>query len=131
MQYDLFTHVANAYGQSPEGKLDNESLYRTVTTAAGIPEDKLAERIPIGKDQTPRSPLTRKIRWYQQTLKTLGLIEHVPGARGIWQLTEEGRHKLHKVKPQVALVAFSTDLGVALWSTCEHVFSQLDTPITL
>lgn len=64
-------------------------------------------------------------------VEKLGLIEHVPNERGIWQLTEEGRRKLHKVKPRIALVAFSTDLRVALWSTCEHVFSQLDTPITL
>lgn len=131
MQLDLFTHVANSYGQSADGKLDNDSLYREVAIRAGVEESKLTERVPIGKAKALRSPVARKIRWYQQTLKTLGLIEHAPGERGVWQLTEEGRRKLHKIKPRIALVAFSTDLGVALWSTCEHVFGQLDVPITL
>lgn len=131
MQLDLFTHVANAYGQAPDGQLDNGSLYGEVARRAGLSASALNQRVPIGQDKALRSPVTRKIRWYQQTLKTLGLIEHVPGERGIWQLTEEGKKKLHKAKPQVALLAFSTDLGLAIWGSCEDVFSRLDTPIAL
>lgn len=127
-QFTLFD-VTMAYADG--GTLDNEGLYQAVAARAGMQDEDLARKEPIGKAASLRSPIKRKIRWYQQTLKTLGLIEHVPGERGIWRLTDAGKKKLHPAKPTVALLAFSTDLGLAIWGDCNHVFSRLDEPIHL
>jgi len=128
IQPDLFDLVADAYGQ--HGDLDNHRLYREVATRAGLAE-ALGKKVPIGNARRMHDPLKRKIRWYQQDLKRLGLIEHVPGKRGVWQLTEGGKHKLRKIKPDAALLAFSTDLGIAIWGSCDRVFTRLESGIAL
>lgn len=130
-QPDLFAHVGAAYAEAPDGSLDNQALYNLVAERAGIDAESLDARIPIGQAGAQRSPLKRKIRWHQQTLKTLGVIERVPGERGIWRLTEKAGKDLHRAATGVKLVAFSTDLGVAIWGRCQEVFSGLDEPIAL
>jgi len=130
-QLDLFEHVAEAYAQPQSGRLSNKDLYRIAAGRAGIPVSLLQQTAPIGKDQTPRSPLTRSIRWHQQTLRHLGVIERVDGERGVWQLTETGRQKLRKVQDGIAVLGFSTRLGVALWSNCRTIFGQWNEPICL
>lgn len=128
---DLFGHVAAAYAEAAGGVLDNAALYSTVAERSGLSADDLAARQPIGRAGAMRSPLQRKIRWYQQTLKAVGVIEHVPGERGIWRLTEPVRDDLHRAAAGVRLVAFSTDLGVAIWGRHQDVFHALDEPIAL
>lgn len=130
-QMDLFGHVAAAYAEAPGGVLDNAALYNTVAKRSGISADDLAARRPIGQAGKMRSPLQRKIRWYQQTLKDLGVIEHVPGERGIWRLAEPIREDLHRAAAGVRLVAFSTDLGVAIWGRHQDVFHALGEQIHL
>lgn len=128
MQLSLFDHVQNAYAGTDE-LLTNAALYDHVAASAGLTPDQLEAREPIGESGTPRSPIKREIRWHQQTLKQAGLIRRRD--RGKWELTEHGKTKLHKSRPGTTLVAFSTDLGVALWSLSDEVFPSLDTPITL
>lgn len=130
-QPDLFAHVGAAYSEAPEGALDNETLYSLVADRAGIGADRLDARVPIGHAGALRSPIKRKIRWYQQTLKSLGVIERVPGERGIWRLTEKAGKDLHKAAAGVKLVAFSTDLGIAVWGRSQDVFPGLGEPIAL
>jgi len=130
-QQDLFAHVGAAYAEAPDGALDNAGLYNLVAERAGIDAEKLDTRVPIGHAGALRSPLKRKIRWYQQTLKSLGVIERVPGERGIWRLTEKAGKDLHKAAAGVKLVAFSTDLGIAVWGRCQDVFRGLGEPIAL
>mgnify|MGYP005848793315 CR=1 FL=1 len=128
MQLSLFDHVAAAYAESPV-PLSQERLYERISETAGIkPEDwAQTEETPSG---ATFSTLKRDVRWHQQTLKHAGLLENT-GRRGHWTLTKTGRTKLRKVQPKASLVAFSTKLGVALWSLAEDVFSAIDTPITL
>lgn len=130
-QPDLFAHMGAAYAEAPGGALDNDALYGLVAERAGIDAGSLDARVPIGQAGALRSPLKRKIRWYQQTLKGLGVIERVPGERGIWRLTEKAGKDIHQAAAGVKLVAFSTDLGVAVWGRCQDVFSGLDEPIAL
>jgi DNA modification methylase len=131
LQMDLFDYVAKAYGSTAEGVLENERLYHTVAAQAGIPEEVLEAKVAIGKSGQEHSPLKRAIRWQQQNLKRLGLIERVEDVRGLWQLTKEGRHRLRRAADKVSLLAFSTSLGVAIWGDCRQIFSRLDEPIHL
>ena len=133
VQLSLFDHVAEAYGQSALSGMDNDALYRAVMNAAHLPDDVLEQKVPVGRSGQPHSLLARRIRWYQQDLKRLGLIERIEGRRGLWRLTCEGEKKLRRAAPEVAMLAFSTDLGVAIWASSDRVFSQvrLDVPIVL
>lgn len=128
-QLNLFEHVTQAYAESPQ--LDNASLYQEVARRAGVSPATLEKRAPVGKSGKPHSPVKRRIRWVQQTLKQLGMLERA--GRGIWQLTQEGRSKLQlsKINQGHVMLAFSTDLGIALWADCQSAFARTDTPIHL
>ncbi|WP_267400290.1 site-specific DNA-methyltransferase [Pseudomonas sp. GM_Psu_2] len=129
-QYDLFTLVETVFKSNPGRQLTNNELYDAVASSAGITQAALHATVPIGSSGSPRSTVTRAIRWHQQTLKALDVIERVPGERGIWQLTEKARKDLHRVKPGVTLLGFSTSLGLALWGTSPTALAGLEEPIT-
>ena len=129
MQLSLFEHVKKAYSQA-EGPLSNERLYSAVAKSAGVPASKIHDAIPVGEAGKPRSPFTREVRWHQQTLKHAGLLQK-GSHRGLWELTRVGKVQLRKIQPKSTLVAFSTELGTALWSLSDDVFNELDAPITL
>lgn len=128
-QLPLFEWVKDAYTCS--SSLTNEELYSHVADRAGMTREDMGEVTPIGKARAKRSPLERKIRWYQQTLKHMGLLEKTEGERGLWQLTQEGKHRLRHIKTGYKLLAFSTDIGLAIWGNGEDVFNHLDAPIAL
>lgn len=133
MQLNLFDHVVSCYAQN-EGAVDNEALYSAVADSAGIAPSELHQTVPIGKTNARTSKIKRAIRWHQQSLKSAGLLRRT-SQRGKWTLTQEGRAKyqLRKAEPQATMVAYSTELGVALWSLAKDTFSALkgDEPITL
>lgn len=128
-KHNLLPHIHAAYADSGEGKLSNESLYRAVARSTGL--IGFDDRVPIGKRGALYSLMKRKVRWYQQTLKQLGVIERVDGPRGIWSLTEHVKDDLHKAIPGARLVAFSTDLGIAVWGDGKDLFRGLGEPIHL
>lgn len=128
-QIDLFEDVLGAYAKT-DGELSSADLYRRVGASAGIDDEAWEQRVPIGKAGQEHSPLRRKVRWYQQTLKQLGLIERGE-VRGRWRLTAKGRKHLTPAAPKRVLVAFSTRLGLALWASASDVFSHLGEPIHL
>lgn len=130
-QLDLFAHVAEAYLNTNGETLHNDALYCHVATSAGLTPSELTAKVPIGRAGVMRSPIQRKIRWHQQSLKALGVIEHVPGQRGLWRLTHPLREGLNRAQPDVKVVAFSTDLGVAIWGSCFDVFPRLQEAIML
>ena len=132
-QLNLFDYVSDAYGATAAaaGILDNDRLYQMVAARASLTAAQLDHKIPIGETGKERSPLKRQIRWHQQTLKHMGLIERIDDVRGLWQLTGEGKRKLHRAAAGVTLLAFSTNLGIAIWGDCRQVFSRLDEPIHL
>ena len=130
-QIDLFEHVAGAYAQPVTGRLSNEELYRISTGRAGIDPSLLEQKQPVGRAGTKRNILKRDIRWKQQSLRALGLLEKVDGQRGIWELTKLGRATLCKIKEDVAVLGFSTNLGIAVLGNCRHVFDRWNEPIFL
>lgn len=79
-QLELF-HVQEAYAKADK-PLSNEELYDSVAELAGIPKSALNEQSEIGKAKVKRSKLKRQIRWYQQTLKSMNLLQKVDGEAG-------------------------------------------------
>lgn len=128
-QLDLFDNVFAAY--RPGDALSNEELYEQLVQECKLPSDAFERRVPIGKSGALHSPLKRQVRWYQQTLRKLNLLERDGSARGYWRLTPRGKDKLTPAAQSQALLGFSTHLGLALWSRCEHAFPHLGEPIHL
>ena len=126
-QIDLFEDVLQAYAAAK--RLSNDSLYRDLAKRCNIPEAAWAEREPIGQAQALHSPLKRSLRWHQQSLRALGLLERE--SRGVWKLTPKGEKKLTPAPDGKVLLGFSTDLGIALWAKAESVFPRLGEPIAL
>lgn len=111
--------------------IDNDELYSAATEKAGLPLDALNVVEPIGKRGEKRNPLKRQIRWMQQTLKQMGVIEQVGSKRGVWALTDEGKKGLNMARPGVKLIAYSTNLGVAIWGDTQDVLRDINEPIHL
>lgn len=124
IQLDLFAKMTLAYAEADGGALDNGALYRTVAS-----EDEIGRKVPIGKAGQLHSVEARKIRWVQQTMKRLGMLVRVE--RGVWELTHKIKENLHQATEEIKLEAFSTDLGVAIWSRHETVFDGFNEPIHL
>lgn len=110
-------------------RLTNRELFQQLALQLEIPDQELGGRVPVGKAGKEYNLFERKVRWHQQTLKHLGVLERVD--RGVWQLSDEARDKLTPAPRKAVLLAFSTDLGCALWASAEDVFSRLDDDITL
>ncbi|MGU5865343.1 winged helix-turn-helix domain-containing protein [Aeromonas caviae] len=68
------------------GNISNEELYERVAAKAGISSDVLNQLSEVGEAKTRHSLVKRKIRWYQQALKMMGVIERVD--RGVWKVVE-------------------------------------------
>lgn len=131
MRYQLtLFHVQEAY-EKANGPLDNNDMYKAVAKIAGIGDDELNEKTEIGKSKAKRSTIKRQIRWYQQTLRRMNVLQRVDGERGVWGLSETNKKGLHEALDNVSLVAYSTLLGVAIWSKNRNVFDSLEEPIHL
>jgi DNA modification methylase len=130
-QLDLFSSVMHSYSAETSGKLDNSTLYATVARTMGLSPEQATARAPVGKDGTVRNLFERKVRWYQQTLKQAGILEHIEGHRGVWGLTNPASKDLNRITSHVAVVGFSTNLGIAILGSCDTVFSSARAPITL
>lgn len=130
-QLDLFTMDAVAHAYAAVGELSNAELYDAISESSGTDRAQLDQRAPVGRSGQKHSLLKRRLRWHQQTLKRLGVLERVPGTRGKWRLTAAGEEMLGPAQPGVALVAFCTTLGIAIWASWEDVFPKLDEPIAL
>lgn len=130
-QLDLFSSVLHAYSADRDGRIDNATLYRDVAAHAGIPEESFMERSPVGTAGQMHSILARQVRWHQQSLKHAGILSKVENERGWWELTKTAKKGLSEVVTGVALVGFSTDLGVAILGHCDHVFTSVPSQVTL
>lgn len=128
-QLNLFSAVLHAYSGTEDGQLSNAAVYAKVAQALELTEEEAQATVTISGES--RNALAQRVRWYQQTLKKAGILEHVEGERGVWGLTHKASKDLSTVQQDVAVVGFSTELGVAILGTCEHVFSHIDAPITL
>ncbi|MEM0550399.1 MULTISPECIES: site-specific DNA-methyltransferase [Aeromonas] len=129
VQLELF-HVEQAYANAA-GPLTNEKLYGAVADIAGIPKSMLDEKSEIGQAKALRSKLKRKIRWFQQTLKSMDMLKRVDGERGVWAIATKTDKGLHEARGNVRLMAYSTRLGLAIWTDSLRFFTDFDEPIHL
>ena len=128
-QIGLFEHIALTYVKAPDAPVSNDDLYQCLSDAAGIPLSEFEKKEAVGTAGKEYSTLKRKVRWHQQTMKQLGLIENQ--SRGAWRLTRKGKEMLTPAQPSVTMLGFSTNLGIAVWGACRDVFGRIDEPITL
>lgn len=131
IKLDTIEHVAGAFAQPESGRLTTEELYRVAAGRAGIPYSELQRKVPVGEEGVAHNLLKRKIRWSQQTLREMGIIQRVEGQRGVWELTDLGRKKLRHVKAGVSVLGFSTDLGIAILGNSELLFQKFHEDIYL
>jgi len=125
-QLELFGSVMHAYGGAHEVR--NEDLYEGLVRTGVVDAGEIDATSPVGRAAQRHSLGKRKVRWIQQTLRQLGVIERVPGRRGVWRAV--AKKELDKAPRNLVRVAFSTDLGLALWSDCS-AFRRIDEPIHL
>lgn len=125
-QLALFEPVLSAYKDA--GELSNDQLYQTLSRTLDLPPEVWDTRTPIGRSGQLHSPARRRVRWVQQTLKKMGLLER--NARAIWRTTPKAK-ELTPAPAGTFMLAFSTDLGVAIWGRCQDVFAGLHEPIHL
>ena len=112
------------------GEITNDDLYKAVKEPLGFDDEDYKMRQAIGKAGMKHCVAHRKVRWFQQSLRGLGLVERVPGRRGVWRLRPREDQQLTPPVPGMTLVGFSTNLGVALWSSCD-VFQRINEPVAL
>lgn len=117
--------VRQAFLEDADRPLDNADLYRRVAVQLSLDLDEAARPEPMGQAGAPRSRFERQVRWAQQTLRMRGLLERAGGRRGEWKLTEMGKHRLRRIDAGTMLVAFSTDLGIAILGDCRTAFSAM------
>lgn len=111
-------------------EVSNEALYEAVRTPMGFSREDYQRRDPVGRAGTKHCLAQRAVRWHQQTLKRLNLVERVPGKRGVWRMRGAQEKELTPAAAGMTMLGFSTHLGVALWSSCD-AFSKIDEPIAL
>lgn len=109
--------------------LDNRGLYEQLSLDLGLDKAFTATRQPVGQTGAKHNLYQRAVRWHQQTLKRIGVLERMD--RGQWRLSAKARHELTPAPRKQVLLAFSTDLGIALWGNSEDVFLRLQDEVTL
>ena len=119
------------YAELGDKPLPNQKLYKAVSDKVGRSFEEFTERKPVGKSGAHHSPMTRTARFVQQTMKARGLLAKVPGERGLWELTTEGKNRLHRIRRGNVMIAFSTKLGIAVWSDSRDASAAFQEQITL
>ncbi|ASJ88741.1 site-specific DNA-methyltransferase [Pseudomonas aeruginosa] len=132
-QGELFSveQIANIYRSKPDVPLTNAALYDIISSQLGVSSEAMNSTAPVGASGQRHSLVRRAVRFTQQSLKHMGLIERVSGERGVWRLTQEAKRDLNAAKPGVKLLGFRTDLGLAIWGSSGDIFKRLTVPITL
>lgn len=109
--------------------LDNAELYEQLSLDLGLDKAFTTSKQPVGKAGTTHNLYQRSVRWHQQSLRRLGILERMD--RGKWRLSASAKQQLTPAPRKQVLIAFSTDLGVALWGNSEDVLGHLEDEITL
>jgi len=131
MQLDLFAEVAAAYATAPDNRLSTRELYALLAERMNVPTEVVNGRVPVGAAGKPYSLWKRSVRFCQQTLKHMSVLERVADERGVWSLTEAAGKRLNKALPGVKLIAFSTELGACIWGSNNEALGGLDEPVVL
>ena len=131
VQLDLFAQVTALYACAPNGTLSNDALYEKLADRLGVPRAVIAESTPVGRAGKRHSLWKRRVRFLQQSLKQMGILEKKATEKGVWTLTVEAGRGLDRAGAGVSLVAFSTKLGMCIWGSNLDVLKGLDEPIHL
>jgi DNA modification methylase len=129
MQLDLFAAVLDEYLHA--GNLPNEALYGSLCARGAVRPGAFQERVPIGSSGEQHSLAKRRVRWIQQTMRAMGLIERIPQQRGVWRATSKAKAELTPAQPKVVLLGFHTELGIGIWGNAADVLSRIDQPVSL
>jgi DNA modification methylase len=120
-------NVLAAFMNKPE--MATQELYQQLALDLELEPTYVSKKVPVGKEGSSHNLFHRKARWAIQSLKHLGVLERME--RGRWALTKTAKQELTPAPPKQVLVAFNSNLGVALWANCEDVFAGLQDEITL
>lgn len=129
MQLDLFATVLDEYLHA--GNLPNEALYGSLCARGAVRPGAFQQRVPIGASGEQHSLAKRRVRWIQQTMRAMGLIERIPEQRGVWRATAMAKAELTPAQPKVVLLGFHTELGIGIWGNAADVISRIDQPVSL
>lgn len=120
MQLDLFARVREIYADAGRA-LTNAEVYSALVDRGVIDQSSLDTKKPIGRAKAAHSPLKRKIRWIQQTLKQKGEVKRVgQGHQSLWEIAEKTAQGLSVAPAGLRIVAFHTQLGTALWGRADE-----------
>lgn len=72
------------YSES-DRELTNNELYREVQSRLAIPDDAFNAKEKFGRAGVPHNKLKHRIRWFQQTLKSMNVIERLSSGRSLWR----------------------------------------------
>lgn len=123
--------IAGLYRSNPDLPLTNSMLYSLVSAKLGVSPDAINTTSAVGESGQQHSLVRRAVRWAQQTLKHMGIIERCSGERGVWRLTQDAKRDLNAAKAGVKMLGFRTDLGLAIWGPSGDIFKRLNVPVTL
>lgn len=120
VQLDLFAHVREIYADAGRA-MSNAEVYAALVDRGVIAQAELDAVRPIGRAKAAHSPVKRRIRWIQQTLKQKGQVKRVgQGRRSLWAIAEKTAQGLSVAPSGLRVVAFHTQLGMALWGRAEE-----------
>lgn len=123
MQYAfIFEAVTEAYLES-DGPLSNQDVYDCVRQKLGVSRAEAEAKTPVGEDGTEHNLFHRKVRWVQQTLKKGDILQRV--GRGNWEIHRAKRQELKAIKAGKSVLAFSTDLGLCIWTQNPAIFKDV------
>lgn len=105
------------------GRARPKDIYEQVADRLSMPVE-LRRQTRTAANGRAYNVVEQQIRWARQTAKVQGLI--VDAGRGLWELADPAYARLGRVRRGVAILAWSTDSGVALWAHAEDVASAIE-----
>lgn len=98
---------------------NTQGVYTHVSRKLGISKTEMEEVVYIGSSMKT-SYWKRRIRFIQQNLKQLGLIDNAED-RGKWKVTTKGQQSLTFMHSKGMKIGFVTKSGIAFWGSAEHL----------
>lgn len=90
------------YSES-DRELTNNELYREVQSRLAIPDDAFNAKEKFGTAGVPHNKIKHRIRWFQQTLKSMNVIERLSSGRSLWRHCRKNKSGLSEVREGACL----------------------------
>ena len=108
-----------------EGSVTNRELYDQVQQRLGLSDQEVAATAPVGSDGAAHNTYHRQVRWVIQSLKHGDLVKQV--RRGEWEMLGSKKRALKAIKTGRSVLAYSTDLGICIWTRDQAIFNDFIT----